>query len=233
MAEETKKTIFLALDILKEYNEEKAQAVVASEQLIDYYEDILGSYMVKLSGKNLSKADSRSLSILLHCSSDLERISDHAANIRNSAVEMREKRQEFSEGAYEELNVLIQAIRDIVSLTENVFRNRNVEGAKNVEPLEEVIDSLNVSLRQRHIKRLRNGNCTIELGIILEDIITDLERVSDHCSNIAVCLIEVSEDGFDTHEYLDINLKQSDWFMTEVNRLKEIYKLPKNLEKIS
>ena len=233
MAEETKRTICLALDILKEYNEEKAQAVVESEQLIDYYEDILGSYMVKLSGKNLSKADSRSLSILLHCSSDLERISDHAANIRNSAVEMREKRQEFSEGAYEELNVLIQAIRDIVSLTENVFRNRNVEGAKNVEPLEEVIDSLNVSLRQRHIKRLRNGNCTIELGIILEDIITDLERVSDHCSNIAVCLIEVSEDGFDTHEYLDINLKQSDWFMTEVNRLKEIYKLPKNLEKIS
>lgn len=233
MAEETKRTIFLALDILREYNEEKAQAVVASEQLIDYYEDILGSYMVKLSGKNLSKADSRSLSILLHCSSDLERISDHAANIRNSAAEMQERRQEFSEGAYEELNVLIQAIRDIVSLTENVFRNRNVEGAKNVEPLEEVIDSLNVSLRQRHIKRLRNGNCTIELGIILEDIITDLERVSDHCSNIAVCLIEVSEDGFDTHEYLDINLKQSDWFMTEVNRLKEIYKLPKNMEKIS
>lgn len=226
MAEETKKCIFLALDLLEDYTEDKVNQVIESEQLIDTYEDLLGTYLVKLSSKNLSQADSRSLSILLHCISDLERISDHAINISDSVVEMKQNNQAFSKKAFRELSVLVRAVHDIVDMATNVFIAKDIEGAKRVEPLEEVIDGLNVNLRQNHIKRLRNGKCTIELGIILEDIITNLERVSDHCSNIAVCLIQVSSDGFDTHEYIDVNLRQAEWFIKEVETMRERYKLP-------
>ncbi len=226
MARETKECIYLALDLLHEYNEDVAGKVSNKEQLIDSYEDILGTYLVKLSGKNLSKTDSQTLSILLHCTSDLERISDHAVNILGSVVEMRDRNQEFSEKAMKELDILISAVRDIVDMTVNVFNDKNIKGARGVEPLEEVIDGLNVALRQNHIRRLRNGQCTIELGICLEDIITDLERVSDHCSNIAVCMIQVNEDVFDTHEYIDENLKQTKWFVEEVLKWKEIYSIP-------
>ena len=225
MARHTRECIFLALEILDEYNESAAEQIIEKEQLIDSYEDILGTYLVKLSGNNLSKADSRTLSILLHCSSDLERISDHAVNIMDSVKEMRARQQEFSKKAMKELDVLINAVRNIVDMTVKVFENKDVEAAKTVEPLEEVIDGLNVALRQNHIRRLRNGKCTIELGILLEDIITDLERVSDHCSNIAVCLIQVSEDGFDTHEYIDANLKQTKWFADEVAKWQEVYRI--------
>ncbi len=226
MADETKECIFLALDILTDYTKEKADLIKEKEQLIDTYEDMLGTYLVKLSSKNLSVSDSRSLSILLHCTSDLERISDHAVNVLELVSEMRDKKQTFSKKAFEELSVLTGAVHDIVDKTMKVFIDRDIEGAKGVEPLEEVIDGLNVALRQNHIKRLRKGKCTIELGIILEDLITNLERVSDHCSNIAVCLIQVRSDGFETHEYVDVEMKQTEWFSMEVEKLKEKYRLP-------
>lgn len=230
MAKETEKCIYLAFGMLREYNEDDAARIKKSEELLDSYEDILGSYLVKLSGRDLSKADSQSLSILLHCSSDLERISDHSINLLDSVSEMRENGWEFSEKAKKELDVLIRAVTDIIGMTTESFIRKDLYGAKRIEPLEEVIDGLNVGLRQRHIQRLRDGKCTIELGIILEDIITDMERISDHCSNIGVCLIEVSEDGFDTHEYIDVNLKQTKEFADEVERLKEKYRLPEKKE---
>lgn len=223
MAKETKECIYLALDLLHEYNEDVAKEVSHKESLIDTYEDILGTYLVKLSGKNLSKADSQTLSILLHCTSDLERISDHAENILGSVTEMRDRKQEFSGEAMKELDILVSAVRDIVDMTVSFFMGKDIAGARKVEPLEEVIDGLNVALRQNHIHRLRGGKCTIDLGICLEDIITDLERVSDHCSNIAVCMIQVSEDVFDTHEYIDENVKQTKWFADEVLKWKGIY----------
>lgn len=226
MARETKECISLALQLLHEYNENVAAEIARKEQLIDVYEDSLGTYLVKLSGKNLTNADSRTLSILLHCTSDLERISDHAVNILNSVNEMRNRKQEFSKKAMKELDVLAGAVNEIVDMTVGVFVDRNVEGARMIEPLEEVIDGLNIALRQNHIRRLRNGKCTIELGIALEDIITDLERVSDHCSNIAVCMIQVSQDVFDTHEYIDTNLKQTKWFADEVLKWQEKYTIP-------
>lgn len=232
MANETKECILLALEMLFAYNDKGASEVVRKEQMIDSYEDILGSYLVKLSGKDLSKTDSQTLSILLHCTSDLERISDHAVNILDSVVEMRKNNQEFSKRAMKELNVLVSAVRDIVDMTVNVFENKDIEKARMIEPLEEVIDGLNVALRQNHIRRLRNGKCTIELGILLEDIITDLERVSDHCSNIAVCMIQVSSDGFDTHEYIDTNVKHTEWFADEVAKWQEIYRIPVKKEGI-
>lgn len=226
MAAETQECILLALNLLREYRKEDAEEVVRKEQLIDTYEDALGTYLVKLSGKDLSKTDSQTLSILLHCTSDLERISDHAVNILNSIMEMREKKQEFSKKAMKELEVLIRAVGTIVEMTVEVFVTKDTEGARKVEPLEEVIDGLNVALRQNHIRRLRNGKCTIELGILLEDLITDFERVSDHCSNIAVCMIQVREDGFETHEYIDANMKQTKWFAEEVSKWKETYHIP-------
>ena len=226
MAAETQECILLALNLLREYRKEDAEEVVRKEQLIDSYEDALGTYLVKLSGKDLSKTDSQTLSILLHCTSDLERISDHAVNILHSIMEMREKKQEFSKKAMKELEVLISAVATIVEMTVEVFVTKDTEGARKVEPLEEVIDGLNVALRQNHIRRLRNGKCTIELGILLEDLITDFERVSDHCSNIAVCMIQVREDGFETHEYIDANMKQTKWFAEEVSKWKETYHIP-------
>lgn len=230
MAIETEKSIKLALNQLRGYNEKEAILIEESESLVDVYEDILGTYLVKLSGKSLSHEDSRSLSILLHCTSDLERISDHSVNILASVKEMAENGHPFSEEAMEELEVLIRAVSNIVSMTTSCFVLRDVEAAKQIEPLEEVVDGLNVRLRQRHIARLREGRCTIELGIILEDIITYLERISDHCSNIGVCMIEVSADGFDTHEYIQANLKKTKEFTDEVDRLKNVYRLPKKKE---
>lgn len=217
--------IFLAFDLLNEYDEKRAEKVRELEDRIDKYEDILGSYLVKLSAKNLSNEDSRSLSIILHCISDLERISDHAVNLCDSLEEMRAQNQVFSPKAKTEMMVLVHAVRNIVELTCGAFIADDLRQATNVEPLEEVIDGLNMKLRQRHIARLRVGQCTIELGIALEDIITNLERVSDHCSNIAVCMIQVSSGGFDTHEYVNVDIKQSKWFYDEVKRYSEIYTL--------
>ena len=140
MARETKECIFLALDLLSQYNEDKAKEVIRKEQLIDTYEDVLGTYMVKLSGKDLSHADSRALSIILHCTSDFERISDHAVNILDSVNELREKKQSFSDEALEEMKVLVAAVHEIVNKTVNLFVEKDISSAKRVEPLEEVID---------------------------------------------------------------------------------------------
>ncbi len=226
MAQQAKACIFLAMDLCGHYTEKKAEEVIRQEQLIDMYEDVLGTYLVKLSSKNLSRDDSRSLSILLHCISDFERISDHAENIYESMKEMKKGKIKFSAKAFEELQVLLKAVHDIVEMAVEVFSTGDIKKAEDVEPLEEVIDSLNVTLRQHHFKRLRKGKCKIELGVILEDLITDLERVSDHCSNIAVCLIAVSSDEFDMHEYVDVNIKEAPEFAQKVSRLKKIYALP-------
>ena len=158
MARETRECIFLALELLEEYNETSAAEVVQKEQLIDSYEDILGTYLVKLSGKDLSRADSQTLSVLLHCTSDLERISDHAVNILDSIAEQKARKQEFSEEARKELGVLIRAVHEIVDMTVEDFIRKDIAGAICVEPLEEVIDGLNVSLRQNHIRQWRYGS---------------------------------------------------------------------------
>lgn len=225
IAETTTECIESALNLFESYEESQAKKVRSLEDQIDKYEDVLGSYLVKLGAKRLSREDSRSLSIILHCMSDLERISDHAVNLCDSLDEMRAQKQEFSTKAKKELLVLLGAVRDIVKLTCDCFIKNDLSGARSIEPLEEVIDSLNVKLRQRHIDRLRAGKCTIDLGIALEDIITNLERISDHCSNIAVCMISVSSGSFETHEYTDVRVKQDKWFIEEVARYSQIYTL--------
>ena len=227
MAELAEQSMNLSIDLLDAYNKEKAEQIVELESQVDRFEDELGSYLVKLSAKNLSEKDSHTLNTILHCIGDFERISDHARNIKEAAEEMNRKELEFSDKAQQELKVLGQAVHDILKITMLSFQEEDLTLAKQVEPLEEVIDELNLNIKQRHIKRLRKGKCTIELGFILSDITNNFERVSDHCSNIAVCLLQVSEDEFDTHAYLG-ELKQEGNmdFQGKVMAYRSRYQLP-------
>ena len=175
--------------------------------------------------KNLTEKDSHSLSILLHSIGDFERISDHAINIKEAAEEMTKKDQHFSNKALVELEIFSNALKEVVDLSFDVFKTEDLTRAAQVEPLEEEIDYLQAELKRRHIKRLRKGKCTIEMGFILSDVLTNYERVADHCSNIAACLMEVNDDAFDIHEYkLDIENKEE--FEMSFKKLKEKYMLP-------
>ena len=227
MAEASKESLFTALSMLGDYREADAERVVAEENNVDEYEDALGSYLVKLGQKDLNVHDSRDLSIILHCIGDFERISDHAVNIMESAKELHEKELRFSEKALEELKVISKAVIDIVSISYDVFENTNIESAKKVEPLEEIIDELNQELKARHVRRLREGKCTIEQGFILSDITTSLERIADHCSNIAVCILQVAEDSFDTHSYLNaVKREDNATFQRRMEETRKQYPLP-------
>ena len=227
MADLARNSFQLAMGLLDNFSEKDLQRVISMEQESDSYEDTLGTYLVKLSGKDLSKADSRTLSILLHCINDFERISDHAINVAESAQELRDKGLALSEDSRKELAVYGKAVSDILDLTVSVFAADDTDRARSVEPLEEVIDTLSIEMRQRHIIRLRKGACSLEAGLILEDLLTGYERVSDHCSNVAVCLIEVHANEYDTHEYLNLTTKGSDpWFRQEYDKKLKEYPLP-------
>ena len=204
MESESRKVLDIALGLIQKYDEEQAGRVENIEAKVDRYEDELGTYLVKLSHKDISEADSHSLSIMLHCIGDFERISDHAVNIMESAQELYEKGLKFSENAKKDLEVLGQAVEDIVNTAYEVFDKQDMKLAEKIEPLEEVIDELSKEVKRRHVQRLRNGECTIEMGFILSDITTCLERVADHCSNIGVCVTQVNEDLYDTHSHLNI-----------------------------
>lgn len=227
MAKMAQRSIHAAIDLLFSYDEEKAEEVAELENEVDKFEDELGTYLVKIGSKDLSGNENRMLSVLLHCIGDFERISDHALNIKEAADEMYEKQLEFSEKAVGELQVFSCAVNDILELSINAFVQDDAEMARMVEPLEEVIDQLNIDVKKRHVKRLRKGKCTIEMGFILSDIITDFERVADHCSNIAVSLLQKGDDDFEAHEYLDI-LKSGDNmdFQGRVMAFRNKYPLP-------
>ena len=227
MAEYSKKAILLAMEVQTEYSSEKVAEVIQLEQLVDQFEDSIGTYLVKLAGKDLSMDDSHLLSVLLHCISDFERISDHAINITEAVDKLQKQGLEFTSQGKRELDSLGIAIRDILTMTQNAFSTGNTTTAADVEPLEEVIDDLVLEMKRRHIVRLRSGNCSMEAGLLLEDILTNYERVSDHCSNIAAALIEIQADELDMHRYIDVKIKGSDpHFQKEYLRLKNIYILP-------
>ena len=227
MADLARNSFQTAMDVLDNYSQKGLDTVAAMEQEADSYEDVLGTYLVKLSSRDLNKADSRTLTILMHCINDFERISDHAINLAESAQELHDKGLTLSEESRRELAIYGRAVSDILDLTVSVFAADDTQRARGVEPLEEVIDKLSIEMRQRHIERLRRGACSLEAGLILEDILTGYERVSDHCSNVAVCLIEVHADEYETHEYLNLTTKGDDpWFREEYNRLKNVYLLP-------
>lgn len=198
-----------AVEVITDYDKKKVKEVCRLEDLIDHYEDELGTYLMKLSGKPLSDEDNHIVSNLFHCMGDFERISDHALNLAETAMEMKNNKMEFSSKAKEELLTYGEAVKEIMDISVRAYESGNTDLAGRVEPLEEVIDDLNVKIKNHHVKRLRKGKCTIELGLPLSDILTNYERIADHCSNIAVCLIQVEEDGFETHEYLHEVKKKS------------------------
>lgn len=202
------KAVTEAISVIKSFSNEKVSDIENLETEVDKYEDVLGSYLVKLSNKDMTDSDSRRISRILHTIGDFERISDHAVNIKKAAQEMNEKGISFSSEAKIELNVLEEAIKRILEISENAFEKNDVAEAKKVEPLEQVVNELARTVKSRHVERLKNGICTIELGFILSDLINNYERIADHCSNIAIAIIEVNRGSFDTHGYI-IDIKES------------------------
>lgn len=192
-----------SISLIDNYNQKTADRLIAEEQKLDDYEDKLGTFLVKLSGCQLTDEDSNTVSTLLHAIGDFERIGDHALNIVNTAQEISDKNISFSEQANAELKIAANAISEITGLTADAFCFNNTSLALEVEPLEEVIDDMVDEIKSRHIARLTGGSCTIELGFVLSDLLTNFERVSDHCSNVAVCLLRIHDSLYDTHEYLN------------------------------
>ena len=227
MADYSREALFLAIQMLDKFDKASADRVVELENIVDHYEDEIGVYLVKLSSRHLTEKDSQHLSVLLHSIGDFERISDHAINIMEAAKEMHAKELDFSRKAREELGIYTGAIKDIINTSVLVFQEEDLKLAAMIEPMEEVIDYLSVEVKKRHMKRLRKGKCTIEMGFILSDIVTNYERVSDHCSNIALSLLQLNEENFEAHEYQEaISSKDNVAFTTEVKHLKERYQLP-------
>jgi len=203
MARLAEDTILKSLSLLGKYDEKTAEEVVGNEDQLDRYEDQLGTLLVQLSGKALSDEDSRNISKQLHTIGDFERIGDHAVNLLKTAQEIHEKDIRFSGQALEELKILLSALRDILRVTTKAFAEEDLPLAARVEPLEQVIDGLIADIKSNHIVRLRKGHCTIEMGFVLSDLLTNCERVSDHCSNIAVAQIETALNAYQAHEYLN------------------------------
>ena len=222
MEKDSRKALNIALDLIYDYSEEQAERVQKIESKVDRYEDELGTYLVKLNNKNLSERDSHSVSTMLHCIGDFERISDHAVNIMESAQELHEKNLTFSAQARNELQVLIAAVSRIVDTAYQIFDKQDLNLTEDVEPLEEIVDELSKELKRRHINRLRSGECTIEMGFILTDLLTSLERIADHCSNISVCITQVRENLYDTHSHLESLKSEPD--DSYFNRLEELQK---------
>ena len=210
MATLVEKNLTDAEAVLASYTEEGFQEVADTEGLIDKYEDRLGSYLIKISRKQLSKKQNEDLYEFLHVITDLERMSDHALNLAESAQEIHEKNIVFSDEARHELDVLQAAVKEITHNTLNAFINSDLEAAIRIEPLEEHIDNLCDALKHNHIDRLQNEECTLEHGFVFNDLLNNYERIGDHCSNIAVAMLEINNDTFDTHEYVDSLVKLKD-----------------------
>ena len=203
MAKAARDSMANAISILSKFDQKVADSITQQEEEIDLYEDKLGTFLVRLSSKDLSPKDSHDVSQLLHAIGDFERIGDHAVNILRVANEIHDKDIQFSDKAQEELQVITRAILTILNLTVEAFEENDPVIAAKVEPLEQVIDGLKLELKNRHIRRLQEGRCTIELGFVLTDLLTNYERVSDHCSNIAVTVIQIKDSSLDTHGYLN------------------------------
>ena len=215
-----------SLSMFDEYDPKVAEKVRKLENKADNYEDALGSYLVKLSAADISASDSKQITKLLHIIGDFERISDHAVNIVESAEEIKDKKLEFSSEAQRELDVLRRAVNDIVGIAEQSFSTNNVEMAINIEPLEQVVDDLRDKIKLNHIIRLQKSECTIEHGFILADMLNNFERVSDHCSNVGCCLIEmITEDSMDMHKYIHHIRSDSEVFQTKYSEYKEDYSI--------
>ena len=227
MATMSKDSLDKAIGLVTNFDSEIADEVEYLERKIDQYEDQLGTYLMKINAHHLSPEDSHTLSLLLHCITDYERISDHALNIMEKAKGMSENQRSFSPKAQTEMDIFAAAVKEIMELALSSFENQDVELAKTIEPLEETIDGINMEVKRRHIRRLRKGKCTIEQGFDLSDIGTDYERIADHCSNIAVGIIEVNDDMYEAHEYMEtLKAERNKDFEKAVDFYERKYELP-------
>lgn len=228
MATLSRDTLLMALGTIENYDSKTIAKVIANEDEIDKYEDRLGTYLVQLSTRQLMEKDSNEIGMFLHMIGDFERISDHAVNLTEVSQEMHDKKLSFSSAAQAEIQVFSKALSEILNNSVDAFLREDLEEAKLVEPLEEVIDAIEADIRARHVQRLQEGTCTIELGFVLSDLLTNMERVSDHCSNIAATLIQTKNETFDMHSYLQ-SVKASDGnqdFTVHVKEYSEKYALP-------
>ena len=226
MARTALDNIRMAIGLLDQYSADGMRKVEQTEDLVDRYEDKLGTYLVKLNTNELSREQNESVSKYLHTLSDFERISDHSMNLAAVGSEIKEKNIQFSPEAKKELSVLTAALQEILTLSFGAFLEEDEQKARQVEPLEEQIDALCDEMKLRHVERLQQGTCSLGQGFVFNDILTNFERVADHCSNIAVAMIELADDEFDTHDYI-INLKQlhSQQFEQMVEQYAEKYKI--------
>ena len=226
MAECAVRALENALTAFTHYTPVLADSIRADEDRCDHYEDVIGTYLVKLSAQKMGEAESEEATELLKTIGDLERISDHAVNVLESAEELQAKGLSFSGSARAELITLSDAIREILSLAETAFLHQDVEAAMKVEPLEQVIDTLKEEMRTRHILRMQQGQCSIEAGFVWSDLLTDLERTSDHCSNIAGCVIDAAQHNLNLHETLHAIRRNDDSFQRRFRSYLEAYSLP-------
>ena len=219
-----------ALLSFTEYTSELAQSVRNDEDTCDRYEDILGTYLVRLSAQKMGEPETEEATELLKSIGDFERISDHAVNVLRSAEELRDKKLTLSDNARRELETFSRAINDILDLSLRAFEKNDIALASEIEPLEQVIDKLKEQMRTRHILRMQQGNCSIEVGFVWSDMLTDLERTSDHCSNVAGCIIDTAQHNLNLHETLNLTKTKDADFKEKYERYAEIYRLPAPIE---
>ena len=224
MAEYSRKALQLAVEILDNYDAAKVEEIKRLETLTDKYEDKLSTYLVRISKNNISESESHAVTRLLHSIGDFERISDHAMNLCDSAEEIKEKSINFSQDASAEIKVVTDATTEILNIAVDSFLNDDAQLAAHVEPLEQVIDKLKDTLKARHVERLQRGDCTIQLGFVFTDLLTNYERISDHCSNIAVYTMQLNSEKLDAHKYLrKLRADQTGAFANEYNLYEEKY----------
>ena len=222
MSDLTKETISKAIGIILEYNSEDAQTIIENEDIVDRFEDTINNYLLKISKSSITGSDSRTVSKMMHCIGNFERISDHALNLVESAKEIHDKKISFSDECMNEIKIITDAITENIEHAFESYNHNDLRIAHKVEPLEEVVDNLSIELKNRHIRRLQNDECTVELGYIFQDILTNLERISDHCSNIAGIIIQTDEKT-DFHTYLNDVKENDETFHNEYKKYAEIY----------
>ena len=226
MAERAEGNLLMAVGLRNHWSDKDFRMVGETESVIDRYEDKLGTYLMKITSKSLSQSQSEEVSKYLHTISDFERISDHALNISEAAKEIHDKELQFSPEACHELDVMESAVREILSIAVGAFVDNDPQRAARVEPLEEIIDGLCDEMKSHHVDRLQSGSCTLNQGFVFNDLLTNYERVADHCSNIAVAIIELESDSFDTHEYLNsVRAMKSSSFARYYEEYKQEYHL--------
>ena len=226
MAERAEGNLLMAVGLRSRWSDKDFRLVGETESVIDRYEDKLGTYLMKITSKSLSQSQSEEVSKYLHTISDFERISDHALNISEAAKEIHDKELQFSPEACRELDVMESAVREILSIAVGAFVENDPQRAARVEPLEEIIDGLCDEMKSHHVDRLQSGSCTLNQGFVFNDLLTNYERVADHCSNIAVAIIELESDSFDTHEYLNsVRAMKSSSFARYYEEYKQEYHL--------